>query len=115
MTGQTNQNSEGRLQGLIEKFGAKAALLLLALLCYLYQTDRAYTQAQMTALDSMIKSNQRAISRLNDGKASREELKSAIDAIVQNNNSLKADLKETVQVLRNDLVQRIDMIGTRKQ
>lgn len=113
MSTEPNKNENGKLQSLIEKFGAKVGLLLLALVCYMYQTDRAYTQAQIKTLDAMIKSNQRAISRLNDGKASREELKSAIQAIAQNNDALKNDMKESLQVLRNDLVQRLDLINKR--
>lgn len=111
--GQTNQNSEGKLQVLIEKGAVKAAVLLLALICYMYQSDRANMQANMKALDYQIKANQRAISRLNDGKASREELKSAIQAIAQNNNALKSDMKDAIQVLRDDLVQRLDLINKR--
>ncbi len=111
---EVNQNNEGgKLNSLIEKWGSKSAMLLLALVCFMYQSDRANMQAQMRALDSMVKANQRAISRLNDGKASREELKSAIDAMVMNNSSLKSDFRDVVQTLRNDLVQRIDLIDKR--
>lgn len=104
------KESNGKLQELIEKWGGWAALALISLVIFMYQSDRASTQATMNQLEKGIATNSRAINRLNEGKASREELKSAIESVSKDNAAFRQDFKDGMSTLRNDLVQRIDLV-----
>ena len=67
--------SEGKLQALIEKWGGWCAMMLLALIIYQYQTDKAYMQESIAAANARIGSTERAVGRVQDSKANREEVK----------------------------------------
>jgi hypothetical protein len=98
----------------MNKWGVKSAFLLLVLCSWIYQQDRAQVMSDNKALAARTAANERAIGRLQEGKASREELKSAIETIARDNQRSRDDLKESMNTLRNDLVQRMDIIVSKK-
>lgn len=98
------------LQGLIAKWGGWSAMILLSLVVFVYQSDRTQLIADNKALSARTAANERAIGRLQEGKASREELRSAIDAVSKDNAMFRQDFKEGLGQLRSDLVQRMDFI-----
>lgn len=111
----TTQNEEGgKLQQLIEKWGAKSAMLLLALCLFVYQQDRSALIADNKALAARTSANERAIGRLQEGKASREELKAAMETIARDNQRSRDDIKDIIVTLRSDLVQRMDILAGKK-
>lgn len=100
----------GKLQGLIEKWGGWSAMILLSLVVFVYQSDRTQLVSDNKALSARTAANERAIGRLQEGKASREELRSAIDTVSKDNAMFRQDFKEGLGQLRSDLVQRMDFI-----
>lgn len=107
-------NEGGKLQDLIEKWGAKSAMLLLALCLFVYQQDRSQLIADNKALAARTAANERAIGRLQEGKASREELKAAMETIQRDNQRSRDDFKEIIGTLRSDLVQRMELLAAKK-
>lgn len=107
------KTEDGKLQGLIEKWGAKSAMLLLALCLFVYQQDRSQLIADNKALAARTAANERAIGRLQEGKASREELKAAMESISRDNQRGRDDFKEIVTTLKTDLIQRMDLLNKR--
>lgn len=112
--GTPSNESGGKLQELIEKWGAKSAVLLLALCVFIYQQDRAQLMADNKALAARTSANERAIGRLQEGKASREELKAAMETIARDNQRSRDDFKEIIGTLRSDLISRMDILTERK-
>jgi hypothetical protein len=104
----------GKLNGMIEKWGAKSAMLLLLLCVFVYQQDRGQAAADNKALAARTAANERAIGRLQEGKASREELKAAMDSISRDNQRSRDDIKEIVSTLKNDLIQRMDLLTNKR-
>lgn len=102
MTNQTGSDN-GKLQGLIEKFGGWAALSLFTLIGVMYQGDRANTQAAIASLEKSIESNGRAISRLNEGKVSREEFKNVQEQWIRETQGLRQDIRDVMDTLRVDI------------
>lgn len=116
MSNPANANEGGgKLQELIEKWGAKSAALLLALCVFIYQQDRGQLIADNKALSARTAANERAIGRLQEGKASREELKAAIETIQRDNQRSRDDIKETIGTLRSDLISRMDILTERNK
>lgn len=111
----TPNNGDNKLQILIEKWGAKSAMLLLALCAFIYQQDRAALITDNKALAARTAANERAIGRLQEGKASREELKAAIEAIQRDNMRSNSDIKDAIVTLKSDLVQRMDLLADRRK
>lgn len=119
--GANNNNGDGKLQELIQKWGAKSAGLLLILCCFIYSQDRAQmitdikaSEARVLsdnkALAARVSASERAIGRVQDGKASREELKAVVETITRDNQRTKDDIKETILTLKSDLIQRMDIL-----
>lgn len=106
----TTTAEKGKLQELIEKWGSKSAGLLLFLCLFIYQQDRASLIGDNKALGARVSASERAIGRLQEGKASREELKAAMDSIKADNQRGRDDFKDIINTMRNDLVQRMDMM-----
>lgn len=104
------KEENGKLQSLIEKWGLKSATLLMCLCLFVYQQDRSQLISENKALSARTAANERAIGRLQEGKASREELKAAVDGISRDNQRTKDDIKEVINVLRSDLVQRMELL-----
>lgn len=97
------KGSENKLQGLIERFGGWTSMCLLALLCYMYQGDRANTQASIASVEKSVAVNVRAISRLQEGKVSREEFKSVQEQWIRETQGLRMDIRELTNAMRIDL------------
>lgn len=109
----TTATSNGKLQELMEKWGAKSAGLLVVLCAFIYQQDRSSLIADNKALGARVSASERAIGRLQEGKASREELKAAMDSIKADNQRGRDDFKDIINTMRNDLVQRMDLMQKR--
>lgn len=107
-------NGEGKLQNMIEKFGKWAAAALISLVIFMYQSDRTQLISDNKALAARTAANERAIGRLQEGKASREELKSAIESVSKDNATFRSDFKETLYGMKNDLIARMDLIANKK-
>jgi len=100
----TTQNSEGnKLHELVEKFGGWTAAILLALLCYMYQGDRANTAQAIAGLEKNIEANQTAIGRLQEGKLSREEFKSTQEQWIRETVGIRQDIRDLTIALRVDV------------
>lgn len=102
------ETNEGKLQTLLEKFGGWAALALLSCILFIYQNDKADIQARTA-------SNERAIGRLQDGKASKAELKELKEVFLREQQTTRQDFKDSINTLKNDIIQRIDLVMPRKQ
>lgn len=98
--------SEGKLQTLIERFGGWTFGALCAVMIFTYQSDKAATQQTIAGLEKNIATNQRAISRLQEGKVSREEFKSVQEQWIRETIGLREDIREGLKTLRSDLAQR---------
>lgn len=107
--------SEGKLQALIEKWGGWCAMMLLALIIYQYQTDKAYMQESIAAANARIGSTERAIGRVQDSKANREEVKALQEQWLRETQALRQDIKDGMSVLRSDLAARLDLSSKRAQ
>lgn len=110
----TQETDKGKLQDLYEKWGAKSAGLLLVLCAFIYQQDRGSLISDNKALGARVAASERAIGRLQEGKASREELKAAMDSIKADNQRGRDDFKDIINTMRNDLVQRMDLMQRRQ-
>lgn len=108
-------NDGGKLQELMEKWGAKSAMLLLALCAFIYQQDRATLISDNKALGARVATLERATGRLQEGKASREELRDAIAQIARDNQRGYDNMKEVIGTLRSDLVQRMDILAEKNR
>lgn len=95
--------SESKLQELIQKFGGWAGVSLVVLTCFMYQTDRQNTQNAIAGLEKNISANQRAISRLQEGKVSREEFKNVQEQWIRETQGLRQDIRDLASVLRVDV------------
>lgn len=107
------QANDNKLQELISKFGGFAGIALISLTAFMYQADRASTKNEIAGLEKNIATNVRAISRLQDNKASRAELKELQEAWLRESQTSRQDYKEQVNTLRNDIIQRLDIINKR--
>lgn len=105
--------NEGKLQALLEKFGGWVILALLSLILYQYQTDKAYMQGSIAAANARIGATERAISRVQDVKVNRDELKAMQDQWLRDVQGLRSDIKEGLALLRNDLAARLDLTSKR--
>lgn len=101
------QNETSKLQDLIERFGGWAGIALVSLAAFMYQGDKANTQNALDALEKNIATNQRAISRLQEGKVSREEFKSVQEQWIRETQGLRQDIRDLTGALR------IDVTGTK--
>lgn len=101
------QNETSKLQDLIERFGGWAGIALVSLAAFMYQGDKTNTQNALDALEKNIATNQRAISRLQEGKVSREEFKSVQEQWIRETQGLRQDIRDLTGALR------IDVTGTK--
>lgn len=95
--------SENKLQDLIQKFGGFAGVALISLTAFMYQADRTNTQSAIAGLEKNIAANQRAISRLQEGKVSREEFKNVQEQWIRETQGLRQDIRDLAGVLRVDV------------
>lgn len=101
--------NDGKLQLLIEKFGGWAFMVILTMGVYMYQGDKSSMQESMAAVNVRVTTSERAIGRLQDGKASREELKSSQEASLRELQGLRADMKDLMTTMRNDMAARLEL------
>ena len=109
MTEQVN-----KLSLLIEKFGVWALGALVLLTVFVYQQDKAQTAADLAATKASIVSLERSIGRLQEGKASRAELKELQESFLREIVGTRQDMKDGFAIIRSDLAQRMDMIKSQK-
>lgn len=107
--------NDGKLQQLIEKFGGWAFIAILTMGVYMYQGDKANMQESMAAVNARVTSSERAIGRLQDGKASREELKNSQEASLRELQGLRADMKDLMSTMRSDMAARLELTTRQKQ
>lgn len=106
-------NDGGKLQQLLDRFGGWTALGLLSLALWTYQQDKVNAERKFTNIDNRFVSTEVAISRLNDGKVSREELKSVQEQWIRETQGLRQDIKESLNTIRSDLSQRLEYTRTK--
>lgn len=104
----SNQQSEGKLQELIQKFGGWAGIALVTLTAFMYQGDRTNTLNAIAGVEKTIAAQQRQISRLQEGKVSREEFKSVQEQWIRETQGLRTDIRSLTDALR------IDVKGTQR-
>ncbi len=101
---------QDKLQGILDHWGKMAAGFVIALGVYSYQGDRQAIQNDMAGLSARTGSNERSIGRLQDQKASREEVKELQAQFIREMSGTRTDIKDGFQLLRSDINQRFDMI-----
>lgn len=101
-------DTDNKLSQLIEKWGYIAGVIIVSLCLYMYQGDKANLQENMIATNARVTVTERAISRLQDGKASREELKTSQEASLRELQGLRQDMKDMMSVMRSDYQSRLD-------
>lgn len=109
MSTPTPRAEGNKIHELIEKFGGWTALVLVALICYMYQGDRAATANSIAGLEKNIEANQTAISRLQEGKVSREEFRSVQEQWIRETQGIRQDIRDLTIALR------IDVTGTKNK
>lgn len=103
MSNPTTGSEGGKVNELIEKFGGWAVVALVGVIGYMYQGDRANTQAAIAGVEKNIDATQKAISRLQEGKVSREEFKTVQEQWIRETQGLRQDIRELTGALRVDL------------
>lgn len=98
-----SEKENSRLQDLINRFGGWAAFALLSLVAYMYQGDRAATQAAIASVEKGVATNVRAINRLQEGKVSREEFKNMQEQLIRETQGLRQDVRDLAGALRIDV------------
>ncbi len=101
---------QDKLQGILDHWGKMAVGFVIALGVYSYQGDRQAIQNDMAGLSARTGSNERSIGRLQDQKASREEVKELQAQFIREMSGTRTDIKDGFQLLRSDINQRFDMI-----
>lgn len=108
----TDQTS--KLNILIEKFGGWAAVTLIILVSFMYQQDRASTSSEIAAVNARVVSAERSIGRLQEGKASRAELKELQETFLREIVGTRQDMKEGFSIIRSDIAQRMELLKTKQ-
>lgn len=101
---------DSKLQTILDHWGKMAVGLVLTLGVYSYQGDRQAIQNDMAGLSARTGASERSIGRLQDQKASREEVKELQTQFIREMSGTRQDFKDGMQLLRNDIVQRLDLI-----
>lgn len=104
MTRTTNQAGEGKLQAMIEKFGGWAAVALISLVGFMYQGDRANTEASISSLEKVVASQGRSIEKVRESKLSKEEFKSAQDVWIREAQGMREDIRDLTKMLQQNQV-----------
>ena len=107
--------TEGKLQKLVEKFGGYACLLLLSLVIWTYQQDRESTEKSLAINAASIKAAERAISRVQDTKVSREEFKGVQEQWLRETQGIRMDIKDNFNILRVDFAQRMEVLSKQQR
>jgi uncharacterized protein YukE len=78
-------------------------LALISLAAFTYQGDKTNINTSIANAEKGIAANQRAISRLQEGKVSREEFKNVQEQWIRETQGLRQDLRDLASVLRVDV------------
>jgi len=100
---QDNPQVNGKLNQLIEKFGGWAAVTMIAMAAWFYNTGQAENLIRYDSVVAITTEHTRAISRLQDSKASRAELKELQESFLRETQGLRQDFKEGFSILRADI------------
>lgn len=100
--------SESKIQAIIERWGYIAGCIIFSLVIFVYQSDKSNMQETIAAANARITVAERGIGRLQDGKASREELKNSQEASLRELQGLRQDMKDMMSVMRTDYQSRLD-------
>lgn len=100
---QDNPQVNGKLNQLIEKFGGWAAVTMIAMAAWFYNTGQAENLRRYDSVVAITTEHTRAISRLQDSKASRAELKELQESFLRETQGLRQDFKEGFSILRADI------------
>lgn len=107
-----SQQENGKLTQLIEKFGGWAAVAMITMAAWFYNTQQVENLRRYDAITAITTEHTRAISRLQDSKASRAELKELQESFLRETQGLRQDFKEGFSILRADIsVRREYAIG----
>lgn len=104
---------QDRLQVILDHWGKMAVGLVLTLGIYSYQGDRQAIQNDMAGLSARTGASERSIGRLQDQKASREEVKELQTQFIREMSGTRMDFKEGMQQVKLDIIQRLDMMNKR--
>lgn len=99
----TQSQEEGKLQQLIAKFGGWAGIALVTLACWTYQGDRSNVQQQIIQIEKSISSNSRSINRLQEGKLSKEEFKTAQENWIRETAGMREDIRDLTKIIQRQL------------
>ena len=100
---QDNPHGNGKLNQLIEKFGGWAAITMIGMAAWFYNTGQAENLRRYDSVVAITTEHTRAISRLQDSKASRAELKELQESFLRETQGLRQDFKEGFSILRADI------------
>lgn len=109
----TDQASN-KINSYVEKFGGWVGLALLTLVVFMYQQDRATTSASIAAVDARVATAERSIGRLQEGKASRAELKELQETFLREIVGTRQDMKEGFSIIRSDIAQRMELLKAKQ-
>jgi hypothetical protein len=104
---------QDKLQSILDHWGKMAVGFVIALGVYSYQGDRQAIQNDMAGLSARTGAAERSIGRLQDQKASREEVKELQTQFLREMSGTRMDFKEGMQQVKLDIIQRLDMINKR--
>lgn len=90
-------NGESKLQQLLDKMGGMAGMAVLALVLFVYQTDRAAQQAVNLQHKKDITAVLRAVDKVRDDKVSKAEFKDALQSMTTETRGLRQDLKDLMR------------------
>ena len=107
---ENERSRQDKLQGILDHWGKMAVGFVIALGVYSFQGDRQAIQNDMAGLSARTGASERSIGRLQDQKASREEVKELQAQFIREMSGTRTDIKEGFQLLRSDINQRFDMI-----
>ncbi len=103
-----------RINSYIEKFGGWVGLMLLTLVIFMYQQDRAATAADIQATNARVTASERSIGRLQEGKASRAELKELQETFLREIVGTRQDMRDGFAIIRSDIAQRMEFVKNKQ-
>lgn len=93
-----SEKQDGKLQTLIEKFGGWAAIALVTLASFMYQSDKTATQLQIATLEKSVAASNRAIERVRVGYVSKEEFKNVQESWIRETAGLRQDIRDYIKM-----------------
>lgn len=100
-----------KLDQLIHKFGGWAAIAIVSMLVWFYNTGQQENMRRYDTQQVTLQEHTRAIGKLQDSKASRAELKELQETFLRETQGLRQDFKEGFSILRSDIAVRREFTG----